>query len=86
MDALIADRGSARYGDEDVKRLNELLLCLSTQRERCVCCDKRVCWHRIASLEKARQFAVSHIPHKDESPAVLLSWRKLVSLAIVENR
>lgn len=83
MNALIVDRGSTRYGVREMETLHAFLkqVALVTDN-RCACCNKRVCWNRIGTLERARQFAVTHIPHKDEPTHILMAWAKLVSLLV----
>lgn len=86
MNSLIADRGYARYGASEVKQLTSLLEKVSmTHGDKCACCNRRVCWHYISALEEARQFALHHVPHKDENSNVIIAWAKLVALVTRSN-
>lgn len=80
---LIVDRGDTHYSTDHVEQLNQYVMQLAVHRQRanekCSCCERRVCWKHIHTMEMARQFLLSHVPHKDEKHSVKLAWTLLAS-------
>lgn len=83
---LIADRGNTRYTPQDIAYLRELQTLLAPREGKCLCCQKRVCWKQIETLERAREFVLSHVPHKDESARVISAWTNLAHRVARRNK
>ena len=79
--ALMDDRGDTHYSDDQVDTLLKYTsLDWKTSSEKCACCQRRQCWNQVATLESARQFLVSHVPHASEPEYVRDAWERLVTL------